>query len=215
MDKKKILKIVQITFLAVLVGGIICVVGYGVMLASVFGMFDKHYNLTELIENFNKNRTEIYEVRDYFKSIIPKYKMVDIEFDDDNIARLVISPVDTGKGSDLTLNFQDWNIPIKSPKTDSLLKVLGWTRSNLDQLKSLLDNANCISINNKEPAEIGFKRSGMGMYFFNIFEHPIPDSLKSRYNDSCTYVYVNKNLVLEYGGGAVGGQCFAKPDKSK
>ncbi|MDB5286197.1 MAG: hypothetical protein JWR05_1146 [Mucilaginibacter sp.] len=210
MNKKKTVKVIKITFLVMICAAIVYVVGYGIMLINAIGLFDKNYTTAELIESFINKRSEIYGVKNYFQSIVPKYKLVDIEFEKDNIAHLVISPIDTGRGSDLTINFQDWNIPIKSKKTDSLLKVLGWTKSTLDKIKSKLNDANCISITNEEPTKIGFKRSGMGMYFFNVFDKTIPDSLKSRYNDSCTYIYVNKNLVLEYGGGAVGGQCFAK-----
>jgi hypothetical protein len=91
---------------------------------------------------------------------------------------------------------------------DSIIQSMGWTRETFRALKEKLDNADCIQIESGEPAKIGFKRSGMGMYSFNIFDKPIPDSLKAHYNDSCTYILVNDRLVLEYGGGAFGGQCF-------
>jgi hypothetical protein len=48
----------------------------------------------------------------------------------------------------------------------------------------------------------------MGRYSFNLFDKPIADSLKTAYNDGCTYIMVNDRLVLEYGGGAIGSQCF-------
>ncbi|HET6225030.1 MAG TPA: hypothetical protein VFF27_02050 [Bacteroidia bacterium] len=104
--------------------------------------------------------------------------------------------------------FLEWNLKIDSERMDSILKPLGWTRETLELLKEKLDDANCIQIESGEPAKIGFKRSGMGMYFFNVFENPIPDSLKADYNDSCRYIIANDRLVLEYGGGAIGSQCF-------
>ncbi|RYU86586.1 hypothetical protein EWM62_18200 [Mucilaginibacter terrigena] len=210
MKKKTIIKTIQIKFLVGLAVGGVLVFSYFAILENAVGLFDKTYSTTDLINNFNDKRQEIYETKRYFNSIVPKYKNVDIEFEDDKIARLVISPIDTGRGSDLTVNFQDWNIPIKSKKTDSLLAVLGWNTVTLRTLKTKLDNANCISIANGEPTTIGFQRSGMGMYSFDVFNKPIPDSLKARYNDSCMFIYVNKTLVLEYGGGAFGSQCFAK-----
>lgn len=36
----------------------------------------------------------------------------------------------------------------------------------------LLDSANCISITNGEPSEIGFARSGMGEYEYLINQFP-------------------------------------------
>jgi len=50
----------------------------------------------------------------------------------------------------------------------------------------------------------------MGMYSYNVFDKTIADSLKNHYNDSCTYILYNDKLVLEYGGGAIGSQCFPK-----
>jgi len=168
----------------------------------------KNYTPNELVKEFNEKSKAIYEVKSYINKIAPKYKNVDIEFENDKeIARLSIIPIDTGRGADITV-FEDWNLKIGSKKVDSLLLILGWKIKTLDTLKEKLDNANCISIESGEPAKVGFKRSGLGMYFFNVFDKPIADSLKARYNDSCTYVFANKKLVLEYGGGAVGNQCF-------
>ncbi|QHS57660.1 hypothetical protein GWR56_19705 [Mucilaginibacter sp. 14171R-50] len=203
---------VKISLISIGIFGIIILMFF-IYVSSMFwdiGSSDETYNAASLIENFNNKQTEIYNAKKYFKSIVPKYKEVEIEFEGDKIERLVIMPQDTGRGSNTAVEFQDWNIPIKSAKADSLLKVLGWSDNSLQTLRNKLDDANCISITSAEPSQIGFKRSGMGMYYFNVFDKPIPDSLKSRYNDSCTYIYANKHLVLEYGGGAIGPQCFGK-----
>jgi len=173
---------------------------------SAFGLYDKVYSPNDLIKEFKNNKDHILSAKKYFNSITPKYKKIGIEFNGDKIARLEIDPVDTGRGSDLTTQFLDWNLSPK--KVDSILPILGWTHQTLNTIKKSLDDANCISIVSGDPSQIGFKRSGMGMYFFDVFDKPIADNLSTRYNDSCQYIYVNKNLVLEYGGGAVGNQCF-------
>jgi len=206
MNSKKIIKPVLIIISVIIGLSIVLFVGYMVLIAAAFGDFDKNYNTKDLIENFNNNKQQIYLAKQYFNSIVPKYKKVSIEFDGKKISRFEIDPIDTGRGSDLTTNFLDWNL---SPhKTDSVIATIGWTKETIDKLQQKLKDADCISIENGEPAQIGFKRNGMGMYFFVVFDKPIPDTLKARYNDSCTYVYANKYLVLEYGGGAVGNQCF-------
>lgn len=46
------------------------------------------------------------------------------------------------------------------------------------------------------------------MYSFNVFDAPILDTERQKYNDSCQYILVSDVLVLEYGSGAVGSQCF-------
>ena len=104
--------------------------------------------------------------------------------------------------------FLEWHLKINSERMDSIIKNIGWTKETLKSIKEKLDRANCIQIESGEPAKIGFQRSGMGMYSFNVFDNPIPDSLRDHYNDSCTYILVNDRLVLEYGGGAIGPQCF-------
>ncbi|MBL4679001.1 MAG: hypothetical protein JKY70_22840 [Mucilaginibacter sp.] len=204
---KKLIKI--ILFSGVII--VVLLLALVIILPNIIGPLNpKYYKVAELTENFNKKRKEIYEVKRYFKALAPQYKDVDIEFDGNKIARLEIMPRDTGKGSNLAVEFLDWNIPVGSKKSDSLMKVLGWNNAKLKALQDKLDKANCISITNTEPAKIGFKRSGFGMYFFNVFDKPLGDSLRTKYNDSCTYIYVNRNLVLEYGGGAIGPQCFSE-----
>jgi hypothetical protein len=59
---------------------IICGIGFAIfvdiilMIATAIGSFDKNYSVTELKENFEEKRTEIYEVKDYVNKIIPPNK---------------------------------------------------------------------------------------------------------------------------------------------
>jgi hypothetical protein len=194
---KKIFKAILILFGI----GLLCFIGYIIMIISAFGGFDKDYSVTELKENFEAKKNEIYEVKTYINKIVPSNKLVHIEFEDNNTLGIFHVKVESEFES-------NWNVKINSGKADTLLQKLGWTRETLKTLKDKLDKANCIGITSGEPCNISFQRSGMGMYSFNVFDKPIPDSLKSSYNDSCTYIRVNNRLVLEYGGGAIGSQCF-------
>ncbi|SMC60728.1 hypothetical protein [Pedobacter nyackensis] len=119
--------------------------------------------------------------------------------------------LDSSTAGDITEPiFLERGLSTETAKMDSLIKPMGWSRATLAELKEKMDNAGCIQIESGEPTKIGFKRSGMGMYFFNVFDNPMPDSLKSNYDEMCTHIYVDPKLVLEYGGGAVGPQCFAE-----
>lgn len=204
---KKILKIVLI-----LSGiGLLIIIGYIVMIIYAMGGFDKDYSVTDLKENFEENKTEIYELKRYFNQIVPKDKFVEIEFKDDNtLSRFGIATLDTTKNDTNKRMFLEWDLKIDNSRMDSIIKPLGWTRETLNKIKEKLDNANCIEIESGEPAKIGFKRSGMGIYSFKVFDKPIPRNLKKQYNDSCTNIFVNEKLVLEYDGGAIGSQCFYK-----
>jgi hypothetical protein len=189
--------------------GLVIFIGYFVMIISAFGGFDKDYSVTELQENFKKNKTAIYELKKYFNDIVPKNRFVEIEFNDDNtLFRFGIKALDTTAGDPNGPMFLEWDLKINTQQMDSIIKPMGWTRETLKTLKEKLDRANCIKIESGEPSKIGFQRSGMGMYTFNVFDNPIPDSLRNNYNDSCTYIMVTDRLVLEYGGGAAGNQCF-------
>lgn len=171
------------------------------------GMFTPSYSKKDLIQNYQAKTKEIYALKNYAERIIPPGKKVSIEFENDNT--LSIFHLYTDK-----ISTNNWNLPINSSKTDSLLKELGWTKKTLSTLKERLDDANCISIENRTPFNIGFQRSGMGLYFYNLFDKPLSDSLKKQYNDGCIYILYNDKVALEYGGGAVGPQCFENYNRS-
>ncbi len=202
---KKILKIILI-----LSGiGFLIFIGYTVMIIYAFGGFDKDYSVTDLKDNFEINKTKIYELKKYFNQIVPKDKFVEIEFEDDNtLSRFGISTLDSTRNGFNKRMFLEWDLKTDNPRMDSIINPLGWTRETLKTIKQKLDEADCIQIESGEPTKIGFKRSGMGIYSFNVFDKPIPENLRKKYNDSCTYILVNDKLVLEYGGGAIGSQCF-------
>ncbi|MFA7301960.1 MAG: hypothetical protein WC069_06640 [Candidatus Shapirobacteria bacterium] len=189
--------------------GFLIFVAYIVSIFVAMGAFDRDYSVSDLKDNFNKKKPEIYELKKYFNEIVPKNRFVEIEFKNDNtLTRLGIKALDTSAGDPTEPMFLEWDLKINTSRMDSIIKPMGWTRETLRTLKNKLDDANCIQIESGDPAKIGFQRSGMGMYSFRIFDKSIPDSLRSIYNDSCTYILVNDRLVLEYGGGAFGNQCF-------
>lgn len=189
--------------------GLAIVIGYVIMIMAAFGAFDKDYSVSDLKENFRKREVEIYELKRYFNEIAPSNRFIEIEFEDDNtLGRFGIEALDSTAGNPNGPMFLEWDLKINTERMDSIIRPLGWTRETLETLKTKLDKAHCIQIESGEPAKIGFQRSGMGMYSFNVFDQPIPDSLRAAYNDSCTYILASDRLVLEYGGGAVGSQCF-------
>lgn len=52
----------------------------------------------------------------------------------------------------------------------------------------------------------------MGKYSYLIFDRPLSEAEKKDYDDKCEYIFYKENIVLEYGGGAIGTQCFPDPD---
>lgn len=171
----------------------------------------------ELIQNVDTNYSNILAVKTFFKSIVPADYSVYLEFNppdkilklDENVDFWVFRK--NKKTLERDVVFQKWNIELKSPKLDSLLNVITLKRKDLLELKRYLDKANCISVRNQNDFEIGFARSGMGKYSYLIFDKPLLKKEKEKYNDSCQYIFYKENVVLTYGGGAIGSQCF--PDK--
>lgn len=185
--------------------------GYGLYLICTFSLFDpsggKHYNKIDLINNYQKNRPSLSQLKEYYTRLVPEGKTVYIEFDNDKLLDKLEVSQKAGDGiHDDYVTY--WNQPVTSAHIDSILRALGWSRKTLKEIKSRLDKADCISVMNGAPLQIGYKRSEMGMYFYDLFSRPLSDSLKQEYNDSCTHIVYNDTVVLEYGGGAVGPQCF-------
>ncbi|WP_417884772.1 hypothetical protein [Zunongwangia sp.] len=196
--------------ISILIGvSILIFIGWLILILSAFGGFDKDYSVSELKENFEENKTEIYELKKYFNEIVPKNRIVEIEFKDNNtLGRFGIKALDSKSLIPNKTIFLDWNLKISTAKMDSIIKPIEWSRETLKKLKEKLDKVDCIQIESGEPTKIGFKRSGMGMYSFNVFSKPIQDKLIEEYKDSCRYILVNKKFVLEYGSGALGSQCL-------
>lgn len=202
-----------VKWLLIIVASVIVVFIAFVIFAMVFffSFLEPLHTKKDLIENYNKRQTQILELKRYFNSIIPNNKKVEIEFEDaDVLSRFGVSDIDSATGKIKYPIFLDWDLNTASHKVDSIIRSLGWTQATLKAIKRKLDKAGCIQIRSGEPTQIGFQRSGMGMYYYNLFDNPIPDSLKSYYNDSCTFILYSRKLVLEYGGGAIGSQCFEK-----
>jgi len=198
----KIFKYVLIGLAIVFGLFIIGAIALNIMVASAFGAFDKNYSVSELKEEYYSNEKAIDDLIVYFNEIKPKDKILAIEFEDDEtIGRLVIQD----KESDSTF-FQHWDFSKDTLITSDLKSKLGWDLETIEILKEKLDNADCISIEDDEPIKIGFKRSGMGMYSFDIFQDKMTD--RNKFNNNCQYILVSNKLALEYGGGAIGPQCF-------
>lgn len=156
--------IVGISILAVI--AVIAIIGWYIMLFARFGLFDKDYSVTELKESFEKNKSEIYELKRYFSEIVPKNRFVEIEFKDDaTLGRFGITPLDSTAGDSYGPFFLEWGLMTNTSRMDSIIRPMGWTRVTLKTLKEKLDNADCIRIESGEPTKIGFKKKWHGDVF--------------------------------------------------
>lgn len=181
----------------------------------------------ELIENFEKNKAEILNVKTEYAKVIPENYFVYIEFEP--ASKILTTPeqitIKIYKIKDDTANSdnnvvqridnievisENWNLKPNSKELEEIIASLGWTNQTLTKIKELLDSANCVSVENGEITTIGFARSGMGKYSYKIFDNQLTENQKQKYNNGCEYIFYKDNIVLEYGGGAIGPQCFEK-----
>ncbi|HET7732250.1 MAG TPA: hypothetical protein VFK73_00330 [Paludibacter sp.] len=142
--------------------------------------------------NFESHKKEFNELIVFYKEIVPKDKIIEIEFyDNTNLQRFQITDIDTiwVKKDSFYLSssplYFEWEIKIDNIP-DSILSEINWTRQTFDMLKTKLDNANCISINNENPIIIDYKRDFFGEFTYHIYsdyDSAKMKEVKSKRND--------------------------------
>ena len=171
----------------------------------------------ELIDNLKKKENNIKTLIRKYAELVPDNLVVFIEFNPKDIILSTAESIDLrihsnqkNENDGIDLNFQEWNLAYDSEVLLKKIKSLGWNKQTLIEIKNLLDSANCSSIENGKLRTVGFKRSGMGKYSYKFFDNDLNEKEQAEYNDGCYYIYYERNIVLEFGGGAVGQQCFEK-----
>ena len=182
----------------------------------------------ELIRNYEARRSEILRLKEEYQKYIPKNYIVDLEFEPESKILTIgeeitikVYKIDSAadeshvnkeiqRNDNLKVVSQNWNLKPGSKRLEQVLISIGWTNQTLIEIKQLLYNANCVSIKNGIVTTIGFARSGMGKYSYKILENFLTQKQKDEHNNGCEYIYYKDNVVLEYGGGAVGPQCFER-----
>jgi len=170
----------------------------------------------ELIENYENKHAEILTLLQEYRKFIPENYIVDVEFEPESKILTMPEQISikiyraVNQGDKLDVISRNWNLEKNSEEMGEILKSINWTSQTLTEVQRLLKNANCISIKNGQVTTIGYARSGMGQYSYKIFENPLTPEQKKQYDNGCEYIYYKENIVLEYGGGAIGPQCFEK-----
>ena len=103
-------------------------------------------------------------------------------------------------------------------KQDSLLRVVGLTKEEFENIRERLDDMGCIGIRmtqGQKWAEIWFRRVGMGMYSYRLANVPMSQEEKKECLDNEEYIPYNDRVVFEYGGGAFGSQNFPAEQKEE
>lgn len=160
-----------------------------------------------LISNISRKKAKIYELVKGYNALVPKGYSVYVEFTPEDKLFQMSAVVDLHISKDGSTD-SGYTLPYNSPELNKKLATLGWTAQTLESIKKMLADAGCISIENNDVTVVGYARSGMGKYGFLVFPKPLNGKEIAEFNDDCHYIYHENNLVLTYGGGAVGPDCF-------
>ncbi len=166
----------------------------------------------ELISNIDSNFADINKLKAGYESLVPKDLEVYIEISprSDIFEKEEDFDISITRKNEIVPIFQEWSMGHGSKELVQAMNILGWTNTTIDSIRVLLRNANTISIENGAITTIGFARSGLGKYSFKLFEKDLTPAEMKTYNNGCQYIFYKNNIVLEYGGGAAGPQCFGK-----
>lgn len=160
--------------------------------------------------HYESYKAEIEALITYFSKIVPQDKIIEIEFIDDNhLDRLQITDIDTiwVKNDSFYLSsypqFSEWDIYISKDIPDSILSELNWNKQTFKTLKSKLDAAGCISINNESPIILGHKRNLLGMTSYYVYKKTDPNTLKQIKNASTELHFFCDSVAWYYDTGAL------------
>lgn len=227
VEIKSIIKGLVIALSIPLVAFIILGLSALFVISSALGTFSSK---NELVDNYELNTEHILKLKDCFEKMVPEDFFVSIEYEEDNNIGLWVGEKSTTSSKQFTCLFKaremnpfDYEIepltafdsiyfPRQTDDLEVVKKKLNWTDSTFIEISQLLKNANCISIESSMPVIIGFARSGLGKYNYYLFNDSIHENEIHEWNDSCSYIYYNPKLVLNYQGGAFGRQSFPDPD---
>lgn len=181
------------------------------MMLNVFSM--PMSSKKELIDNYEDKRKDIVELKKWFTKMIPKKYIVFLELKESDRIPGLVEAIDLqifkkGEDGELDMIDGDWDLKYGSDELNDLLKIIDWDEMTLLGFKNIMQTANCISIRNGDITEIGYARSGLGKYFYELFPKKLKTEEIEKYNDGCEYIYYKDNVVLKYEGGMAGPQCF-------
>ena len=158
-----------------------------------------------MAEHYDKNKSELLELIDYTNQSLDKGAEMNLEFEHGKI------PIFHVKGKNDSIWSCNWDV-YSEEKIDSLIQVVGLSHEELKNIRRKLKKAGCISIEtsttHSDFVDIGFRRVGLGMFSYRIYNRPVNTEEKKDYNDDLMFIPYTDRVIFEYGGGAIGPQVF-------
>ena len=148
-----------------------------------------------MISNIDTNYEKISYLKQQYSKLVPLDYIVSIEFEPANNVFSIEESI-TLKIDSKDTSMQQWQLSYTSDTLQKMLHIIGWNTGTVMQVKKMLTDVRCISIENGKATTIGFSRSGMGIYSYLLSDEKL-NTDAGQYSNEC-----------EYEGGAIGPQCF-------
>lgn len=163
-----------------------------------------------MAKHYEKHGEEMELLASYLDKALDDSACVHLEFENGKASIFHVS----AKGDSLLS--QHWDDA--ETKKDSLMNVVGLTLEEYHEIRNRLKDVGCIGITMYKPhlnegVEINFRRIGMGMYSYILYNRPLTQEEKDHYMNNAMYIPYSEKTIFLYGGGAFGSQHF--PDKEK
>ena len=182
------------------------VIGFGVfniLFFIIFFLFRNSYP-EKMANHYEKHKTEINELCDYFVNAIEDSCYVNVEFNENGLMKLSVIPA----GADYSIDYD------KNKDLYSFLSIVGVDKDECDKIHMMLNNIGCIGIsyNNKyDKIDLAWKYIGWNLLSYAIYIHPMTDAEKDM---AMKYgIPYSDHVVFHNYGGAIGYLDF--PDKER
>ena len=159
-----------------------------------------------MAEHYERTKQGLRELEDYAREALDTGAYIHLEFDGKHISIFHVKAHNDSIGS------SNWDA---DNRKDSLQAVVGLTTDELNGLRKRLSDLGCISVELQQDAPgitIGFRRVGLGMYFFRLYDHPLSTQQWQSAMDDEALVPYDRYTVFEYGAGAIGSMTFPGKD---
>lgn len=181
--------------------------------ALIYEPWIQHFDAFRMSQVYEINKEKMEELVEYTDQALDDSTYVKLEFEDGEAAIFHVS----SKGDSYIR--QSWNDQAERRK-DSLMKVVGLTPEEYEEISHRLDRMGCIGIAKDTSHPNGktiiyFCRVGMGMYSFILFDNPISQEEKDEFMKSYEYIPYSDRVIFQYGGGAFGKQYFTKEEREE
>lgn len=167
-------------------------------------------NATIMAEHYEKHSKEMEQFISYLDSALDDSTSVQLEFE---FGKASIFHVAAKRDSVWSYHEDD-----AEEKKDSLMQVIGLTPAEYEKIHDYLSSMDYVGVEmtkshlNAETV-INFRRVGMGMYSYVLYNTPLSTKEKEKYMSDDMYIPYSEKVVFMYGGGAFGRQTFPSEEK--